>query len=470
MLEVVGVAFGPAGRGVLVQGPTGGLAITRDAMAILEGAFPPERAAALGPEQVALLQSARALRQHAGDGVKSMLLTAEVLLRRLHHLRGADLARARSALTRVGMALSLPRGAAAPPPGAAPGAAPVQESLVEAVVESVMATRFTRDVAAAFLPAACSLVRAVGDAQLLRRRLGVLCRRRQAAGRCVADSWLRDGLVVDAARLHFVAEGRTERRRVVVLAGDEGDDVHDGQAAVAALLEDGADVGDVLVVTAAALSDASLLALRVRGAAALHCVPEEDERFLLERALDALDGEGGLVADVRAEGRGAAWIGLDGVRQLQVHAPTQQLADQLAAALRDAVQLLCLANSVDVPGSPLCAGGGWLERELHRALGGAPLGRDELLLWHQERHRTPPALVAWLAEAFQCGRDEDETLQALAEAVAAVPRALQHPVRPPAPPQEPVALRVAVLQHAVAAVATLLSVDTVLAAKRGPPR
>ncbi|XP_034249623.1 uncharacterized protein LOC117650359 isoform X3 [Thrips palmi] len=456
--EVVGVAFGPAGRGVMVQGPAGDMAITRDAMNILEAVFSPERSSDLGCEEVVLLQSARSLRQQAGDGVKCMLLTAGVLLHHLQRLRGVELAKARLALNRVGMALSnsLPRGAAVPAVDAT------------SVVESVLATRFTRDVAAAFLPAASSLLRAVDDVQFLRRHLPVLCRRRQASGHSVADSLLRDGLVVDSSTLHFVAEGRVERRRVVVLAGDGGDDVLDVQAAVTALLADVADVSDVLVVTAAALSDVSLFALRLRGAAVLHCVPEEDERFLMERLLDSKDD---LVVDVRVEHRGAAWLGLDGVRQLQVHAPTQQLANELGTALRDAVQLLCFANSVRVPGSALCPGGGWLERELHRALGGTPLGRDELLVWHQQQRekREPPPVVAQLVEAFQCVREEDAVFKALVEAVAAVPRALlrQHPLQPP---PEPVALRVAVLQHAVAAVNTFLSVDHVLAAKRAPSR
>lgn len=454
IVSVVSVAFGPWGRGVLIRGAAGDLTITRAAMDILEAAFPPGEDTT--PEHVVLLQNARALRQRTGDGVKSYLLTTAALLHQLQGLqrRGAVLAGVHADLAGASSRLS----AMTPRPTSYD---PVEVSAAS-VAESILATRFTSDVAAAALPSVATLLQ---DADDLRAHLGVLCRRRHAAGRSVADSFVRDGVVVDGM-LRFVAEGCAERRRVMVLAGDERDDAVDVQAAAAAVLVDEAvDATRTLVVTAAVLGDASLLALRMRGAAALHGLTPEDERFILEWTLGA--GEAGAEVEVRAEPQqGAVWLGLPGVRQLQLHAPTQQLADQLASAVRDALQLLTFTKSVAVPGEcPLGPGGGCLERELHRALGGAPLGREELLRWHQARGepRTRPHVVESVLPAFD-GLDAD-VRKAVAEAAAAVPRALPSAAGR-SPPLEPMALRLAVMQHSMATVGTLLSVDRVLAAKR----
>ncbi|KAJ1529522.1 hypothetical protein ONE63_006295 [Megalurothrips usitatus] len=456
----VRVAFGPAGRGVLIRGPAGALTITRAAVDILEAAFPPSSRP--GPELVVLLQGARALHRRTGDGVKGFLLTTAALLRGLESVleAGPGLEAAASVRVRVELGRALPA-AAAPRPD--PGD----------LAASVLATRFTPDVAAAALPAVAALLRGSDSAALLRAHLPVLCRRRRAAGRAVADSAVREGVVVDGM-LRFLGDG-PERRVVAVLAGDAQDDAVDVRAAVSSLLADGAvDAGRLLVVTSAVLDDASLFALRRRGAALLHAVTPEDEHFLLEWALAARSGE--VAVEVRGLERSSAWLGLPGVRQLQLHAPTQQLAEQLAAATRDAVQLMCFAADNGLQPA-LCPGGGSLERRLHRALGGTPLGRAELLRWHQQRqapeargpqHDQDP-VVAALATALDCL--SPDTRKAVAEAVAAVPRELP-PDHPRDPPLEPAALRVAVLQHALATAGTLLAarVGITAASREGAAR
>ncbi|XP_063222850.1 uncharacterized protein LOC134531159 [Bacillus rossius redtenbacheri] len=472
MEEILVVALGPHGRAVLMREPTGSFTMTRTGLEILRACY-----STPCPVSCVLLSSAQKLYQQCGDGVKGFVIQVSALLRRCSNsTRPNHVARQLMFLHQSLHGLCVRTGQHS-------SAGRLDPDILQEVLVTFLTCRFPNLVARSLAGLLSEWIPTLPGLKLAVCKFDLLCLH-QCSG-CVADSRVRQGFCITRGADNFLGPGLYDIRMLLLddaHADDGRFDSLDVQCEVNVLVGElksrkepnTTDVSGTLLITRAMLPDHAMFVLRQHRVSIVQGVLKEEMDFVYS----SLVKNGENMLHVRLELLGSkecTWLGLPGVSQLLLSAPTVSLGREYARVSCDALKVVSQLEECSV-----LAASGQFETSLLAHLRdrfklqplqlatGSIAGRSKLVEWHQKLNRASLSseqnagelseVCEAIAGAFD-GVDAD-VVEAVGHALLAVVQKL--PPTDGASGREPVALRLAVLQHALATTQALLKVDAVV--------
>jgi len=415
--QLVAIAFGPKGRAVMVQQPTGQFNITRSGYNIITSIY--QESSPKQPAWHILIDCARSIHESLGDGVKSFIIMTSSLLKYCKSL-GSPVHVARQ-LSVLGTQLSLFH--CQRPELPAVDDAVLKERIVcfETIIQTFFSTRFPAPVCNSLSLLLCQWILSnTGSTpelkmqsysqhtlQTLLKDFSVLCQYKNGGSKPLSESCIKQGYRVCQPTVNLSVSGPC---RIHFLMLDDSDslgsrcfddvDVQSEVERFLVILESrGCEVEKILLVTSAVFSDLTLFRLKRLNIAVLQGVLPEEVNYIYS-ALFRLqqDDFRETVINVKPE-VDCTWLEIPHVHQLLLHAPTSELSTEYACSCESAIKLCIVAASHTVmPNFSPCVirAGGCFERTLQRYLAlrsGKSLhdplvcgvaNRVELLEWHKQ--------------------------------------------------------------------------------------
>jgi len=420
--QLVAVAFGPEGRAVMVQRPTGQFNITRSGYSILMSAYTepdPKQ-----PEQHILIDCARRVHKSLGDGVKSFILMTSSLLRYCRTLDNP----ARVARQLGALGLQLSSSCCQMPELPAMDDSVLTERIVcfETIIHTFFSTRFPPPVcnSLSFLLCQWILSNTGSTAEMkmqsytqhtlqnLLKDFSILCQYKNEGSKPLSESCVQQGYRVCRTAINLSTSGLCRIQFIMLGDSDSPDsgcfDDTDVQSEVERFIFSHKSLGceneKTLLVSSAIFSDLTLFRLRCLNIAVLQGVLPEEVNFIYTALFHLQQNDSREIAiNVKPE-VDCTWLEIPHVHQLILHAPTAELSNEYACTCQSAIKLCIIAASHAVMPNfiPCVTGvGGSFERSLqmHLTLGNGKNMRDpltcgvanraELLEWHKQYQMLP---------------------------------------------------------------------------------
>ena len=415
--HLVAVAFGPEGRAVMVQRPTGQFNITRSGYSILTSVYAepdPKQ-----PEQHILIDCARRVHESLGDGVKSFILMTSSLLRYCRSLDNP--ARVARQLDALGLQLSSSHCQMPELPAMDDSVLTERIFCFETVIHTFFSTRFPPPVcnSLSFLLCRWILCNTGSTAELkmqsymqhtlqnLLKDFSILCQYKNEESRSLSESCIQQGYRVCRPAINLSTSVLCRIQFIMLGDSDSPDsgcfDDIDIQSEVERFISNhkilGCEHEKTLLVSSAIFSDLTLFRLRCLNIAILQGVLPEEVTYIYSALFHLQQNDSrGTVINVKPE-VDCTWLEIPNVHQLILHAPTAELSNEYACTCQSAIKLCIIAASHTVMPDfiPCVTGvGGSFERglQMHLALGSGknmcdPLAcgvtnRAELLEWHKQ--------------------------------------------------------------------------------------
>jgi len=419
---LVAVAFGPEGRAVMVQRPTGQFNITRSGYGILTSVYAepdPKQ-----PEQHILLDCARRVHESLGDGVKSFILITSSLLRYCRSLDNP--ARVARQLGALGLQLSSTHCQMPELPAMDDSVLTERIVCFETIIHTFFSTRFPPPVcnSLSFLLCQWILSNTGSTAELkmqsytqhtlqnLLKDFSFLCQYKNEGSKPLSESCVQQGYRVCRPAINLSTSGLCRIQFIMLGDSDSPDsgcfDDIDVRSEVERFISNHKSLGceqeKTLLVSSAIFSDLTLFRLRCLNIAILHGVLPEEVNFIYSALFRLQHNDSREIAiNVKPE-VDCTWLEIPHVHQLFLHAPTAELSNEYALTCQSAIKLCIIAASHAVMPNfiPCVTGvGGSFERSLqmHLTLGSEknmcdPLtcgvaNRAELLEWHKQYQMLP---------------------------------------------------------------------------------
>ncbi|PNF24967.1 hypothetical protein B7P43_G09151 [Cryptotermes secundus] len=444
--QLVAIAFGPEGRAVMVQQPTGQFTITRSGHSILTSIYPepdPKQ-----PAQHMLIDCARRVHESLGDGVKSFIIMTSSLLKYCKSLDNpTDVARQ---LGMLGRQLSSFQCQRTELPAVNDSVLTERIVCFETVIQTFFSTRFPAPVCNSLSSLLCQWIQSnTGSAlelkmqsysqrtlQTLLKDFSVLCQYKNGGSRPVSDSFIRQGSrlcrpainlsVSGPCRIHFLMLGDSDS------PGSGCFDDIDIQSEVERFLNnlrtEGCEYERILLVTSAILSDLTLFRLRSLNIAVLQGILPEEVNYIYT-AMFPLQREDSreTVINVKPE-VDCTWLEIPNIYQLILHAPTSELSTEYACSCQSAIKLCIVAAShALMPNFSPCVTkvGGSFEKalqmhlavesgkSLHDPLSCGVANRAELMEWHKQYRAVSQNSQSTVSGSDTCRRDSRSQVENL---------------------------------------------------------
>jgi len=420
--QIVAVAFGPEGRAVMVQRPTGQFNITRSGYSIVTSlcAEPDPKQ----PEQHILIDCARRVHESLGDGVKSFILMTSSLLRYCRSLDNP--ARVARQLGALGLQLSSSHCQMPELPAVDDSVLTERIVCFKTVIHTFFSTRFPPPVcnSLSFLLCQWILSNTGSTAELkmqsytqhslqnLLKDFSILCQYKNEGSKPLSDSCVRQGYRVCRTAINLSTSGVYRIQFIMLGDSDSPDsgcfDDIDVQSEVERFILNRKNLGceheQTLLVSSAIFSDLTLFRLRCLNIAILQGVLPEEVNFIYSALFHLQQNDSRETAiNVKPE-VDCTWLEIPHVHQLILRAPTPELSNEYARTCQSAIKL-CInaASHATMPNFIPCVTGvgGSFERSLqmHLTLGSGKNMRDpltfgvanrtELLEWHKQYQMLP---------------------------------------------------------------------------------
>lgn len=420
--HLVTVAFGPEGRAVMVQRPTGQFNITRSGYSILTSVYPEPDPTQ--PEQHILIDCARRVHESLGDGVKSFIIMTSSLLRYCKSLGNPT--RVARQLGTLGLQLSSSHCQMPELPAVDDSVLTERIVCFETIIHTFFSTRFPPPVCNSLSLLLCQWVLSnTGSTaelkmqsytqhtlQNLLKDFSLLCQYKNEGSRPLSDSCVQQGYRVCRPAINLTTSGPCRIQFIMLGDSDSPDsgcfDDIDVQSEVERFIFNHKSLGceheQTLLMSSAILSDLTLFRLRCLNIAILQGVLPEEVTFIYSALFRLQQNDSReIVMNVKPE-VDCTWLEIPNVHQLILHAPTAELSNEYAFTCQSAIKLCIVAASHAVmPNFIPCVTrvGGSFERALQMqlALGSGKNLRDplacgvanraELLEWHKQYQMLP---------------------------------------------------------------------------------
>lgn len=420
--RLVAVAFGPEGRAVMVQWPTGQFNITRSGYSILTSVYAepdPKQ-----PEQHILIDCARRVHESLGDGVKSFVLMTSSLLRYCRSLDNP--ARVARQLGALGLQLSSSHCQMPELPAMDDSVLTERTVCFETVIHTFFSTRFPPSVCCSLSLLLCQWILSntgstaelkvqsytQNTLQNLLKNFSFLCQYKNEGSRPLSESCVQPGYRVCRPAINLSASGLCRIQFIMLGDSDSPDsgcfDDIDVQGEVERFIVNHKSLGyeheKTLLVSSAIFSDLTLFRLRCLNIAILQGVLPEEVNFIYSALFHLQENDSRENAiNVKPE-LDCTWLEIPHVHQLILRAPTAELNNEYACTCQSAIKLCIIAASHAVMPNfiPCVTGvGGSFERSLqmHLTIGSEKNMRDpltcgvanraELLEWHKQCQMLP---------------------------------------------------------------------------------
>ncbi|KDR19339.1 Bardet-Biedl syndrome 10 protein homolog isoform X1 [Zootermopsis nevadensis] len=415
--QLVAIAFGPEGRAVMVQQPTGQFNITRSGYSILMSVYPepdPKK-----PAQRILIDSARRVLESLGDGVKSFIIMTSSLLKYCESLDNP--VRVARQVGALGMQLNVFHSQRAELPVVTDSVLKERIVCFETVVHTFFSTRFPAPVSNTLSLLLCQWILSnMGNTlelkmqsysqhtlQNLLKDFSMLCQYKSGGSRPVSESCIQQGYRVYQPAVNLTVSGPCAIQFLMLGDSDCPDsgcfDDIDIQSEVERFLlsleRQGCEDEKILLVTSAVLSDLTLFRLRRLNIAILQGVLPEEVSYIYSALFHFQQGDlKRTIINVKPE-VDCTWLEIPNIYQLFLHAPTLELRAEYACSCQSAIRL-CIAaasHAVMTDFRPcVMRAGGCFERilemhlafkcgkSLHDPLACREANRVELLEWHKQ--------------------------------------------------------------------------------------
>lgn len=436
--RLVAIAFGPEGRAVMVQQPTGQFNITRSGYSILTSIYPepdPKQ-----PAQHMLIDCARRVHESLGDGVKSFIIMTSSLLKYCKSLGNpTDVARQ---LGMLGMQLSSFHCQRTELPAVNDSILTERIVCFETIIQTFFSTRFPAPICNSLSSLLCQWILSnTGSTpelkmqsysqqtlQTLLKDFSVLCQYKNGGSRPVSDSCIRQGYRLCQPAINLSVSGPC--RIQFLMLGDSDSlgsgcfDDFDIQSEVERFLlnlrTEGCEYERILLVTSAILSDLTLFRLRRLNIAVLQGILPEEVSYIYS-AMFHLQQEDSreTVINVKPE-VDCTWLEIPNIYQLILHAPTSELSTEYACSCQSAIKLCIVAAShALMPNFNPCVTkvGGCFEKALqmhltvesaksmHDPLSCGVTNRAELMEWHKQHRAVSQNSQSAVTGSDTCRRD-----------------------------------------------------------------
>lgn len=444
--RLVAVAFGPEGRAVMVQQPTGQFNITRSGYSILTSIYPepdPKQ-----PAQHMLIEHARKVHESLGDGVKSFIIMTSSLLKYCKSLGNpTDVARQ---LGMLGMQLSSFHCQRTELPAVNDSVLTERITCFETIIQTFFSTRFPAPICNSLSLLLCQWIRSnTGSTpelkiqsysqhtlQTLLKDFSVLCQYKNGGSKPVSDSCIRQGYrlcrpainlsVSGPCRIHFLMLGDSDSLGSGCF--DDIDIESEVERFLLNLSTEGCEYERILLVTSAILSDLTLFRLRRLNIAVLQGILPEEVNYIYS-AMFRLQQEDSreTVINVKPE-VDCTWLDIPNIYQLILHAPTSQLSTEYACSCQSAIKLCIVAAShALMPNFNPCVAkvGGCFEKALqmhlavesgksmHDPLSCGVTNRAELIEWHKQHRAVSQNSQSTVTGSATCRRDSRSQVEHL---------------------------------------------------------
>lgn len=420
--HLVAVAFGPEGRAVMVQRPTGQFNIMRSGYSILTSVYPEPDPTQ--PEQHILIDCARKIHESLGDGVKSFIIMTSSLLKYCRSLGNPT--RVSRQLGALGLQLSSSHCQAPELPAVVDSVLTERIVCFETIIHTFFSTRFPPPVCSSLSLVLCQwiLSNTGSTAELkmqsymqhtlqnLLKDFSMLCQYKNGGARPLSESRVQQGFQVCRPAINLTTSGPCRIQFIMLGDSDSPDsgcfDDTDVQSEVERFIFNrktlGCEHDKTLIVSSAIFSDLTLFRLRCLNIAILQGVLPEEVTFIYSAMFRLQQNDSReTVINVKPE-VDCTWLEIPNVHQLILHAPTAELCNEYAFTCQSAIKLCIVAASHAVmPNFIPCVTrvGGSFERalQMHLALGSGKNLRDplvcgvanraELLEWHKQYQMLP---------------------------------------------------------------------------------
>jgi hypothetical protein len=415
--QLVAIAFGPEGRAVMVQQPTGQFNITRSGYSILMSVYPepdPKQ-----PTHRILIDCARLMHETLGDGVKSFIIMTLSLLKHCESL--GNPVRVARQVGALGMQLSLFHCQRAELPVVADSVLKERIVCFETIVHTFFSTRFPAPVSNTLSLLLCQWILSNTGNTLdlkmqsysqhtlrnLLKDFSMLCQYKNGGSRPISESCIQQGYRVYQPAINLTVSGPCTIHILMLGDSDSPDsgcfDDIDVQNEVERFLlnleRQGREDEKILLVTSAVFSNLTLFRLRRLNIAILQGVLPEEVSYIYSALFRLQQGDfRKTVINVKSE-VDCTWLEIPNIHQLLLHAPTSELRTEYACSCQSAIKLCIVAASHAVmPNFSPCVmtAGGSFERNLemhlafksgkslHDPLACRVANRAELLEWHKQ--------------------------------------------------------------------------------------
>ena len=419
---LVAVAFGPEGRAVMVQRPTGQFNITRSGYSILTSVYAepdPKQ-----PEQHILIDCARRVHESMGDGVKSFILMTSSLLKYCRSLDNP--ARVVRQLGTLGLQLNSTHCQMPELPAMDDSVLTERIVCFETIIHTFFSTRFPPPVCSSLSFLLCQWILSnTGSTAELKKQsytqhtlqnllkdFSILCQYKNGGSKPLSESCVQQGYRVCRPAINLSTSGLCRIQFIMLGDSDSPDsgcfDHIDIQSEVERFISNHKSLGceheKTLLVSSAIFSDLTLFRLRCLNIAILHGVLPEEVNFLYSALFHLQQNDSRETAISVKPEVDCTWLEIPHVHQLFLHAPTAELSNEYVCTCKSAIKLCIIAASLTVTPNfiPCVTGvGGSFERSLqmHLTLGSGKNMRDpltcgvanraELLEWHKQYEMLP---------------------------------------------------------------------------------
>lgn len=436
--QLVAIAFGPEGRAVMVQQPTGQFNITRSGYSILTSIYPepdPKQ-----PAQRMLIDCARKVHESLGDGVKSFIIMTSSLLKYCKSLGNpTDVARQ---LGMLGMQLGSFHCQRTELPAVNDSVLKERIVCFETIIQTFFSTRLPAPICNSLSLLLCQWILSntastpelkmqsysLHTLQTLLKDFSVLCQYKNGGSRPVSDSCIRQGYRLCRPAINLSMSG-PYRIQFLMLGDSESlgsgsfDDIDiqsEVDRFVLNLRTEGCEYKRTLLITSAILSDLTLFRLRRLNVAVLQGILPEEVSYIYS-AMFRLQQEDSreTVINVKPE-VDCTWLEIPNIYQLILHAPTSELSTEYACSCQSAIKLCIVAAShALMPNFNPCVTkvGGCFEKALqmhlaaesgksmHDPLSCGVANRAELMEWHRQHRVVPQNSQSTVTGSDTCRRD-----------------------------------------------------------------
>ncbi|KAK7867182.1 hypothetical protein R5R35_008378 [Gryllus longicercus] len=413
--KVCSKTFGPNGMAVLVQGSTGTMSVTQRGWTIVQSIYDESNLKSL-PIKV-FFNSMKEINKIYGDGVKSFALVEIAFLKRLMHLKVENsmsvvtisqelqsLLRAfceMNILSPISVSLSKPEDRVR-------ATSALFYTSCPSAVSSSLQTIFHDWVSSCLCINSCknSDENFISYLQFLTGNFDLLCYRNNSNSKCVSDSYILPGYLVDRVALNLNSK-KEEQLQVELYIPEEEVDVLDILFRIKLIIKEKSSSNNLrtLLLTTAVLTEVVLFELIQHNFVVLHGVPVEAAKFvslILHQNIDILNN----VVNVKSYITGTkecTCLLLPNIFQLIICAPTDSLISEYACICKNALKhLLVIAKSSH--GAGLVQAGGIFEKSLHFYIAKQinkvrdpslflVSNRKELLEWHRQNQLMKTALA-----------------------------------------------------------------------------
>lgn len=416
--HLVTVAFGPEGRAVMVQRPTGPFNITRSGYSVLTSLYPEPNPKQ--PERHIIIECARRVHESLGDGVKSFIIMTSSLLKYCRSL--GNPARVARQLGSLGLQLSSSHYQRSELPAAVDDSVLTDRIVCfETIIHTFFSTRFPPPVCNSLSLLLCQWILSnTGSTAALKMQsytqhtlqnllkdFSMLCQYKNEGSRPLSESRVQQGYRVCRPAINLSTSGPCRVKFIMLGDSDSPDsgcfDDMDVQSEVERLIfnckSQGCEHKKTLLVSSAIFSDLTLFRLRSLNIAILQGVLPEEVTFIHSTVFCLQqDDSREIVINVKPE-VDCTWLEIPHIHQLILRAPTAELSNEYACTCQSAIKLcIVTASHAVMPNFIPCVirVGGCFERALQMqlALGSGknlcdPLAcgvanRAELLEWHKQ--------------------------------------------------------------------------------------